>query len=186
MIDRRRFTNFAPFKKRDFNKKCPIVRTKIVENGYLPLSEDVMDESSKVADVAMQFIDDADRECTVVFCMDGDLKLMSIQEVSVGILNQTVMHAREVFKAAILSNATSVILVHNHPMGDAVPSDADIEITKRLMEAGSILGIPVSDHLVIHGREYTSIAEILLHEKYPPVLKMVGNSEIEDSGYSTN
>jgi DNA repair protein RadC len=69
--------------------------------------------------------------------------------VSVGDLSSALVHPREVFKPAILSNAASVILAHNHPSGDPQPSPEDCAVTRRLQEAGQILGIEVLDHVII-------------------------------------
>ena len=73
----------------------------------------------------------------------------SIAEVSVGSLNTSVVHPREVFAEAIRNKAASVIFAHNHPSGDPEPSEDDLEITKRLVESGKILGIEVLDHIIV-------------------------------------
>lgn len=82
-----------------------------------------------------------------------------IRKVSVtkGTLNTSLIHPREVFKSALSHSAASVILVHNHPSGDPRPSDDDIKITKRLIEAGKIMGIEVHDHVIMAGDRYTSL-----------------------------
>ncbi len=77
--------------------------------------------------------------------------------VSKGTLNASLIHPREVFKFALSHSAASVILVHNHPSGDPKPSDDDIKITKRLIEAGKIMGIEVHDHVILAGNKYTSL-----------------------------
>jgi len=79
-------------------------------------------------------------------------RLLGLEEVSVGSLNSSIVHPREVFRAAIRHSAASVIVAHNHPSGDPTPSREDIEVTRRLMEVGRIVGIEVLDH-VIFGRE---------------------------------
>jgi DNA repair protein RadC len=73
-------------------------------------------------------------------------------------LNQSIVHPRELFKTALLSSAAAIILVHNHPTGDPTPSREDIEITRRLKEAGEILGVKLLDHIVI-GSSYISFVE---------------------------
>ena len=78
-----------------------------------------------------------------------DSRNWSINEVSIGTLNANLVHPREVFTEAIKSKAASVILVHNHPSGDPQPSEDDLEITKRLVESGKILGIEVFDHVIV-------------------------------------
>lgn len=75
--------------------------------------------------------------------------IIGITEVSVGTLNANLVHPREVFKDAIIHNAASVVLAHNHPSDDSEPSEDDLEITKRLVEVGKILGIEVIDHIII-------------------------------------
>lgn len=83
----------------------------------------------------------------------------SITEVSVGSLNASIVHPREVFAEAIKNKAASVIFVHNHPSGDIEPSEDDLEITKRLVESGKILGIEVIDHIIITKNNYLSFKD---------------------------
>ena len=83
----------------------------------------------------------------------------SVAEVSVGSLNASIVHPREVFAEAIKNNAASVIFVHNHPSGDTEPSEDDLEITKRLIEAGKILGIEVIDHIIVTKNDFLSFKE---------------------------
>lgn len=87
--------------------------------------------------------------------LDGKNRICCVDEVSVGSLNQSVVHPREVFKTALLSSAAALILVHNHPTGDTTPSREDIEITRRLKETGEIIGIKLLDHIII-GDSYLS------------------------------
>jgi len=84
-------------------------------------------------------------------------KLIRIDEVSKGSLNATVVHPREVFRAAIAAHAAAVILVHNHPSGDPEPSDDDIALTRRLVSAGQVLGIPVQDHVIVTDKGFASL-----------------------------
>ncbi|NLA08184.1 MAG: DNA repair protein RadC [Parcubacteria group bacterium] len=83
----------------------------------------------------------------------------SIAEVSVGSLNASVVHPREVFAEAIKNKAASVVFIHNHPSGDPEPSEDDLEITKRLVESGKILGIEVIDHIIITKTGFISFKE---------------------------
>ena len=85
--------------------------------------------------------------------------ITGIFTVSTGSLNASIVHPREVFKRAMLQNAASIIICHNHPSGDATPSTEDINITKRLHEAGEILGIKLLDHIVAGDNSYTSLKE---------------------------
>jgi len=83
----------------------------------------------------------------------------SVAEVSIGTLNANLVHPREVFSEAIKNKAASVILVHNHPSGDTEPSEDDLIITKRLVEAGKIMGIDVLDHIIITKKGFYSFKE---------------------------
>ncbi|HOJ09537.1 MAG TPA: JAB domain-containing protein [Clostridiales bacterium] len=76
-------------------------------------------------------------------------KIAGVHIISVGNLNSSIVHPREIFQQAILNNASAIILFHNHPSGDPTESTEDIEITKRLIEAGDILGIKVIDHIIV-------------------------------------
>jgi len=86
-------------------------------------------------------------------------KIIGISNVSIGTLDSSLVHPREVFKEAIAHNAYSVILAHNHPSGDPEPSEDDIMITKRLKESGKILGIEVTDHIIISKNGFFSFKE---------------------------
>ena len=98
-----------------------------------------------------------DREQFMALHLDTKHRLISREIVSVGHLSAALVHPREVFKAAILANAASIAFVHNHPSGDPEPSREDIELTRRLVRAGELLGIPVLDHVVIVRRGHESL-----------------------------
>jgi len=91
---------------------------------------------------------DKDRECFVVFLLNNKNHIIAEELVTVGILNASLVHPREVFKSAITASAASIIIAHNHPSGDTGPSAEDRVVTKRLKEAGAILGIPLLDHVI--------------------------------------
>jgi len=99
------------------------------------------------------------QEHFVVVTLSGAHQIIRIECVSKGIINKTIVHSREVFRRAIISNAAAVIIAHNHPSGQMVPSDEDRAITKRLVEAGEIIGISVLDHLIITRIGYMSFIE---------------------------
>ncbi len=84
-------------------------------------------------------------------------KLISIDDISVGILDSSIAHPREIFKPAIQNSAASIILVHNHPSGDPTPSQDDIKMTERLIEAGKIMGIEIDDHVIISDNLFASL-----------------------------
>lgn len=91
--------------------------------------------------------------------LDGKNRIVCLDRVAVGSLNQCVVHVREVFKSAVLSSAAAVLLIHNHPSGDPTPSREDREITRRLKDAGDLLGIPILDHVIVGEGEYLSFVE---------------------------
>lgn len=104
--------------------------------------------------------EDADREMFVALYLDSQHVVRGVHVVSVGTLDASVVHPREVFKPAILANAAAVIVAHNHPSGDPTPSAEDRAVTKQLVEAGRILGIPVLDHLVVGAKpRFRSLVE---------------------------
>jgi DNA repair protein RadC len=92
-----------------------------------------------------------------VICLDTRSRLINCRPVSIGSLDTSIVHPREVFKEAVSSSAASVIFVHNHPSGDPEPSKEDIELTKRLAKAGEIMGIDVLDHIIVCDRDYASL-----------------------------
>jgi DNA repair protein RadC len=92
-----------------------------------------------------------------VICLDTRNRLINCKPVSIGSLDTSIVHPREVFKEAVSSSAASVIFVHNHPSGDPEPSKEDIELTKRLVKAGEIVGIDVLDHIIVCDKSYLSL-----------------------------
>lgn len=114
---------------------------------------------SDVADIFIPMLRDEMKEKFVVVCLSSSNKIIRHEIISVGNLNSSVVHPREVFKTAIDNNSASVILIHNHPSGNPEPSNEDLTITKKLVESGKILDIPVFDHIIIAGNSYTSFVE---------------------------
>ena len=100
-----------------------------------------------------------DREHFVVVSLTTKNRVIAVEKASVGSLNSSIVHPREIFKNAIKLSAAAVILAHNHPSGDPAPSREDLEVTKRLVEAGKLLGIEVLDHIIIGVDDYTSFKE---------------------------
>ncbi len=97
------------------------------------------------------------KEHFLALLLDSRGHLIKIAEVSVGSLDTSIVHPREVFKEAISASAASVIFVHNHPSGDPEPSEDDIKLSKRLAQTGDIVGIDVLDHVIIGGSSYLSL-----------------------------
>jgi DNA repair protein RadC len=102
---------------------------------------------------------DCRKEYFLVLLLDGKNRIIRRVQISEGSLNQSIVHPREVFIPAVKESAAALILVHNHPTGDPVPSSEDIAITRRLKEAGEIMGIKVLDHIVVGDGEFISFVE---------------------------
>lgn len=99
------------------------------------------------------------QEYFIVISLNGAHEIINSRIVSIGILNRTLIHPREVFSDPIKERAASIILAHNHPSGNLSPSTEDIEVTKRLLNAGEILGINVLDHVIFSKKDHYSFAE---------------------------
>jgi len=91
--------------------------------------------------------------------LDGAHEVIRVRTVTKGLVNRTMVHAREVFRNAIKDNAVAIVVAHNHPSGQVEPSAEDDQITKRLVEAGEIIGIPVLDHVIVARCGYFSYLE---------------------------
>lgn len=100
-----------------------------------------------------------EREHFAVILMNIKNHILSMPVISIGSLTASVVHPREVFKAAIQQTAASMILVHNHPSGDPTPSKEDIATTRRIVEAGKLMDIPVLDHIILGNNKYISLKE---------------------------
>lgn len=112
---------------------------------------------------AIREITKLDQEAQEVFgiiTLDTKNKIISVHEISRGTLSESLVHPREVFKVALLHNAASIMLFHNHPSGDPNPSEADVEITDRLVKSGELLGITVMDHIIVGDEDYISLREM--------------------------
>jgi DNA repair protein RadC len=112
-----------------------------------------------VSDALMQEMRDLDREHFKAILLNTRNQIIKFVTISIGTLNSSMVHPRELFKAAIKENSASIILVHNHPSGDPEPSKADIDITKRLVRSGLLLGIEILDHVIVAGNRYLSFRE---------------------------
>ncbi|MCU7491892.1 MAG: RadC family protein [Bacteroidota bacterium] len=112
-----------------------------------------------VADIFIPILRDELKERFMVLCLNSSNKIIKEEVISVGNLNSSIVHPREVFKVAIENNSANIILMHNHPSGNAEPSNEDISITKRLVEAGKLMDIHVFDHIILAGNSYLSFTE---------------------------
>lgn len=100
---------------------------------------------------------DSMKEMTVALMLDASNRPVGYTIVSQGILNQALVHSREVFRSAIVVGANSIVLMHNHPSGNPTPSDADIAVTRQLIAAGKVIGINLVDHIVVTEDAHTSL-----------------------------
>ncbi|WP_130806545.1 RadC family protein [Senegalia massiliensis] len=114
---------------------------------------------SDVCEFMMENMKDYKKEFFRTIMLDTKNNIICYEDISIGSLNASIVHPREVFNRAIKRSSASVILVHNHPSGDPTPSKEDINITMRLIEAGEILGIRVLDHIIVGNKKYVSLKE---------------------------
>lgn len=119
----------------------------------------VVRSPQQVSTLVMEEMCYLDREHFRVVLLNTKNRVLAVETVSVGSLNSSLVHPREVFKKAVQRSAAAVILVHNHPSGDPSPSSEDVEITRRLCEAGKIIGIEVLDHIIIGDHVFVSLKE---------------------------
>jgi DNA repair protein RadC len=140
-------------------KRVNIVSLKLIRESSVLYKERQIKSPEDAYKLLKPFLVEADREKFVVVCLDTKNQPTAINVCHVGSLNASIVHPREVMKAAILSNSASIIVAHNHPSGHCEPSREDIEVTKRLVEAGRIVGIDVLDHLIVCPERYLSLKE---------------------------
>lgn len=106
------------------------------------------------------YLKDKKKEHLMLFCLDVRGKLISHPEtISIGTLDCSLVHSREIFSVAMKNYASRILLAHNHPSGATEPSDGDLEATRKVFEAGNIIGIPLLDHIIIGSFSYTSLRE---------------------------
>lgn len=118
-----------------------------------------INQPSTVADLFMDEMRYLQKEHFRIILLDTKNQIIAMEEISIGTLNASIVHPRDVFKIAIKRNSNSIILIHNHPSGDPTPSKEDINITNRLIEVGDLLGIKVLDHIIIGDMDYISLKE---------------------------
>lgn len=138
--------------------EAPVFRLELVKERTL--SAPVITSPADVAALLAGYLGRCDREHFVVVMLSAANQVIGISTVSVGSLTATIVNARETFKAAILANARSIVVAHNHPSGNLEPSREDVAVSKGLADAGKLLDIPILDSLIIgHDGRYTSLVE---------------------------
>lgn len=124
------------------------------------LSEHKICSPADAIDVLGEYLCDMDREVVCVLNLKSDGTPINGHVVSIGDIQSALINPREILKAAILSNAANMILLHSHPSGNVTPSKADIEMTERMINVGDMMGIPVLDHIIVGaGRKIYSLME---------------------------
>jgi len=121
------------------------------------LDKQPMVNPDKVFNMVKSKLKDKKKEYLLTLLLTTRNQLIKTAEISIGSLDTSIVHPREVFKEAIAASAASLILVHNHPSGDPKPSEDDISLTRRLIETGEIIGIEVLDHLIVGDERYVSL-----------------------------
>ncbi|MDZ4699675.1 MAG: JAB domain-containing protein [Rhodothermales bacterium] len=139
---------------------APVVQVRLVRDVAHSFQPRIQVHSPEdVARVVAPYFDECAAEEFLTVNLNTANVVINIVHLTRGGLAASIVEPRMVFQAAILSNAAAIVCCHNHPSGNPEPSREDIRITRQLVEAGKILGIPIHDHLIITGRAYTSFAE---------------------------
>ncbi|EJS02229.1 JAB domain-containing protein [Bacillus cereus] len=140
-------------------KRVNIVRLKMVKEGSILYKERRIKSPEDASVLLKQFLGEVDREYFIVLCLNTKNQPTAINVCHIGSLNASIVHPREVLKPAIISNAASIIVAHNHPSNDPTPSREDIEVTKRLAEAGKVIGVELLDHVIVCSDSFVSLKE---------------------------
>jgi len=137
--------------------KVPEYKVMLVRDNRIETKTKFINSPDDVSKIIQSYLNGADREHFVIMLLNRKNGIIGINTVSVGDLSSSIVHPREVFKPAIVAGAASIIICHNHPSGDPTPSSQDRLVTKRIKEAGDILGIEVLDHIIIGDGCYKSL-----------------------------
>ncbi len=138
---------------------APRYRIMLVKESGAHAGDVRIGDSNKAHRFLAPLFDGLDREHFIVVALDAKHAVIGINTVSIGSVTLSIVHPREVFKPLILMNASAALLAHNHPSGDSTPSQEDRALTRRLKDAGELLGIAVLDHLVLGEDRYYSFAD---------------------------
>jgi len=155
------YEDLVKIKGIDSAKACTILAAVELVKRALKIGEETLPIIRSTKDVIAQFtyLRDKSREHLAALYLNARNEMIHKKHLFVGTLNANLVHPREIFEHALLENAASVILVHNHPSGDPEPSEDDLAITKRIVEAGKIMGIDVLDHIIITKTKVFSFSE---------------------------
>ena len=149
----------------EMNKELEMVSVRLVPD-YKLYSETALITSEDAVKLLQEELAQYDREVFCVLHLNAKNYPISASITSIGEINSTLVHPREVFKSAVLASAAGIVLLHNHPSGDPTPSNEDILLTERIKKAGEIIGIDLLDHIIIGNNCYISFLESeLIHTK---------------------
>ncbi|WP_062308395.1 JAB domain-containing protein [Alicyclobacillus sendaiensis] len=137
--------------------RIPKVRIALVREGSMASEVKQIRSAEDAYDILRESLDGIDREHVIVLLLNTKHVVTGINTVSIGSLDSSIVHPREIIKPAILGNSSAILLAHNHPSGDPEPSPEDIAVTRRVHEACKIMGIDLLDHLVIGDGRFVSI-----------------------------
>ena len=129
--------------------KVDVLTIRVVRERQQEALTTVIKSPACAAHILSTYLGGYDRECMVALLLNTKSHVIGIHMISMGTVSEAIVHPREVFKAAILVSAFSILLAHNHPSGETQESREDITITERLVKAGVLLGIPVLDHVIV-------------------------------------
>ena len=133
--------------------------TRRIESQQKWLSSKKISSPNDIANIFIPLLRDKTKEEFIVICLNSANKIINYETITIGLLNSSLVHPREVFKVAIENNSANIVLVHNHPSGNSDPSEEDIAITKKMVDAGKIIGITVFDHIIIGQNSFSSLVE---------------------------
>ena len=145
--------------QKEQNININIVKIQMVKDGSIEYGKKAISKPEELADLGLKFLKNADREMFILVCLNAKNFVNCIHLVSIGTLDKAVLSPREVMKAALLSNASSIAFIHNHPSGDAEPSPEDKHLTRSIVEAARTIDIRVLDHIIVGKAGYCSFRE---------------------------
>ena len=140
-------------------KRIKMVSLRLVRERTIPYESRNLDNSQAVYDLFRQMVEDLDREAMWVVCLDTRNRLTCLSQVSLGTLNAAPASPREIMKLALMTNARSLILVHNHPSGDPEPSPEDRAVTSQIKSAARLMDVRLIDHLIVGDGRFYSFAD---------------------------
>lgn len=128
-------------------------------SGAPVLKSEEYTSSKKIYDLIRPYLEDKEKEHFLIITLDARYHLIGLDNISIGTVNQSLVHPREVFRAAINRRASYIILAHNHPSGDSNPSKEDLFVTENLMNVSKVIGIPIIDHVIVGDSNYMSLKD---------------------------